>query len=95
MNTLEIRNSSQDGINVPEATLVPVSTTSDVIHLMNIGQKNRAVSATAMNDRSSRSHRFYFFSCLYETEFYYLFLLVSLCEKEKNLHLKKFGILDF
>ncbi|XP_010489762.1 PREDICTED: kinesin-like protein KIN-14G [Camelina sativa] len=56
---LEIRNSSQDGINVPEATLVPVSTTSDVIHLMNIGQKNRAVSATAMNDRSSRSH-----SCL-------------------------------
>ncbi|CAL9214260.1 unnamed protein product [Arabidopsis halleri] len=56
---LEIRNSSQDGINVPEATLVPVSTTSDVIYLMNIGQKNRAVSATAMNDRSSRSH-----SCL-------------------------------
>nr|VDD08109.1 unnamed protein product [Brassica rapa] len=55
----QIRNSSQDGINVPEATLVPVSTTSDVISLMNLGQKNRAVSATAMNDRSSRSH-----SCL-------------------------------
>ncbi|KAL1195370.1 Kinesin-like protein KIN-14H [Cardamine amara subsp. amara] len=54
-----IRNSSLDGINVPEATLVPVSTTSDVISLMNLGQKNRAVSATAMNDRSSRSH-----SCL-------------------------------
>ncbi|KAG5391066.1 hypothetical protein IGI04_032607 [Brassica rapa subsp. trilocularis] len=58
-NTLDIRNSSQDGINVPDATLVPVSTTSDVISLMNLGQKNRAVSATAMNDRSSRSH-----SCL-------------------------------
>ncbi|KAF8107986.1 hypothetical protein N665_0115s0001, partial [Sinapis alba] len=56
---LEIRNSSQDGINVPDATLVPVSTTSDVIYLMNLGQKNRAVSSTAMNDRSSRSH-----SCL-------------------------------
>ncbi|CAH8357907.1 unnamed protein product [Eruca vesicaria subsp. sativa] len=56
---LEIRNSSADGINVPDATLVPVSTTSDVIHLMNLGQKNRAVSSTAMNDRSSRSH-----SCL-------------------------------
>ncbi|KAL0797539.1 hypothetical protein Bca101_052713 [Brassica carinata] len=54
-----IRNSSQDGINVPDATLVPVSNTSDVIYLMNLGQKNRAVSATAMNDRSSRSH-----SCL-------------------------------
>ncbi|XP_038714871.1 kinesin-like protein KIN-14I isoform X2 [Tripterygium wilfordii] len=56
---LEIRNSSQTGINVPDANLVPVSTTSDVINLMNLGQQNRAVSATAMNDRSSRSH-----SCL-------------------------------
>lgn len=56
---LEIRNSSQNGINVPDANLVPVKSTSDVINLMNLGQKNRAVSATAMNDRSSRSH-----SCL-------------------------------
>lgn len=56
---LEIRNSSQNGLNVPEASLVPVSSTSEVIGLMNIGQKNRAVGATAMNDRSSRSH-----SCL-------------------------------
>ncbi|TYK10281.1 kinesin-4 isoform X1 [Cucumis melo var. makuwa] len=54
-----IRNSSQNGINVPDACLVPVSSTSDVINLMNLGQKNRAVSSTAMNDRSSRSH-----SCL-------------------------------
>ncbi|KAA8545221.1 hypothetical protein F0562_020005 [Nyssa sinensis] len=57
--TDEIRNNSQNGINVPDANLVPVSSTSDVIYLMNLGQKNRAVSATAMNDRSSRSH-----SCL-------------------------------
>ncbi|KAM6578696.1 hypothetical protein CsatB_030533 [Cannabis sativa] len=57
--TDEIRNSSQNGINVPDANLVPVSTTSDVLYLMNLGHKNRAVSATAMNDRSSRSH-----SCL-------------------------------
>ncbi|XP_021763238.1 kinesin-like protein KIN-14I [Chenopodium quinoa] len=56
---LEIRNSSQNGLNVPEASLVPVSSTSDVIHLMNIGHRNRAVGATALNDRSSRSH-----SCL-------------------------------
>ncbi|KAJ1383470.1 P-loop containing nucleoside triphosphate hydrolase, partial [Sesbania bispinosa] len=58
-DTLEIRNSSHNGINVPDANLVPVSSTSDVLNLMNLGQKNRAVSATAMNDRSSRSH-----SCL-------------------------------
>ncbi|PSS03053.1 Kinesin-like protein [Actinidia chinensis var. chinensis] len=56
---LEIRNSGQKGVNVPDANLVPVYSTSDVIYLMNLGQKNRAVSATAMNDRSSRSH-----SCL-------------------------------
>ncbi|XP_057540165.1 kinesin-like protein KIN-14I isoform X1 [Amaranthus tricolor] len=53
---LEIRNSTQNGINVPDASRLPVSTTDDVISLMNLGHKNRAVSSTAMNDRSSRSH---------------------------------------
>ncbi|KAF8394616.1 hypothetical protein HHK36_020830 [Tetracentron sinense] len=57
--TDEIRNSSQKGLNVPDANLVPVASTSDVIYLMNIGLRNRAVGATALNDRSSRSH-----SCL-------------------------------
>ncbi|KAF3436496.1 hypothetical protein FNV43_RR23588 [Rhamnella rubrinervis] len=47
------------GLSVPDANLVPVSSTSDVIDLMNLGQRNRAVGATALNDRSSRSH-----SCL-------------------------------
>ncbi|XVE73369.1 hypothetical protein DITRI_Ditri11bG0112500 [Diplodiscus trichospermus] len=55
----KIRNSSQTGLNVPDASLMPVSLTSDVIDLMNLGQRNRAVGATALNDRSSRSH-----SCL-------------------------------
>ncbi|XP_063943144.1 kinesin-like protein KIN-14I [Daucus carota subsp. sativus] len=56
---LEIRNNSQNGLNVPDANLVPVASTSDVMHLMDLGFKNRAVSSTTMNDRSSRSH-----SCL-------------------------------
>ncbi|XP_072076007.1 kinesin-like protein KIN-14I isoform X3 [Arachis hypogaea] len=56
---LEIRNRSQNGLNVPDANLVPVATTADVINLMNLGNKNRAVGSTAMNSRSSRSH-----SCL-------------------------------
>ncbi|KAL2514919.1 P-loop nucleoside triphosphate hydrolase superfamily protein with CH (Calponin-like proteiny) domain [Forsythia ovata] len=55
----EIRNNSQNGVNVPDANLVHVASTSDVISLMNLGQKNRAVGSTAMNIRSSRSH-----SCL-------------------------------
>ncbi|KAF3627185.1 Kinesin-4 [Capsicum annuum] len=54
----EIRSASQ-GLTVPDASLVRVTSTSDVIDLMNLGQRNRAVSATALNDRSSRSH-----SCL-------------------------------
>lgn len=57
-STLEIRNNSQKGLNVPNANLVPVTSTSDVIELMNIGQRNRVVGATALNDRSSRSHRY-------------------------------------
>ncbi|KAK1374027.1 P-loop nucleoside triphosphate hydrolases superfamily protein with CH (Calponin Homology) domain-containing protein [Heracleum sosnowskyi] len=56
---LEIRNSSQNGLNVPDANLIPVTSTSEVMYLMDLGHKNRAVSSTAMNNRSSRSH-----SCL-------------------------------
>ncbi|TVU47351.1 hypothetical protein EJB05_06949, partial [Eragrostis curvula] len=55
----EIRNNSQNGLNVPDASLVRVASTMDVMELMNVGLKNRAVGATALNDRSSRSH-----SCL-------------------------------
>uniref|UniRef100_A0A453K096 Kinesin motor domain-containing protein n=1 Tax=Aegilops tauschii subsp. strangulata TaxID=200361 RepID=A0A453K096_AEGTS len=58
-NTLEIRNTSQKGLAVPDASIVPVTSTSDVAELMNQGQKNRVVGSTAINDRSSRSH-----SCL-------------------------------
>ncbi|XP_058738847.1 kinesin-like protein KIN-14I [Vicia villosa] len=56
---LEIHSSSHKGLSVPDASLVPVSSTIDVIELMNLGHRNRAVGATALNDRSSRSH-----SCL-------------------------------
>ncbi|KAM0845450.1 hypothetical protein ACQ4PT_056355 [Festuca glaucescens] len=55
----KIRNTSQKGLAVPDASIVPVTSTSDVVELMNQGQKNRAVGSTAINDRSSRSH-----SCL-------------------------------
>ncbi|XP_021292323.1 kinesin-like protein KIN-14K isoform X2 [Herrania umbratica] len=48
--------SQPNGLAVPDATMLPVTSTSDVLDLMNIGLKNRAVSATALNERSSRSH---------------------------------------
>ncbi|CAA2981748.1 kinesin KP1 [Olea europaea subsp. europaea] len=54
---LDIRNNSQlNGLNVPDASLVPVKCTQDVLELMKLGQRNRAVGATALNERSSRSH---------------------------------------
>ncbi|KAI7983364.1 Kinesin-like protein KIN-14I [Camellia lanceoleosa] len=50
----KLYNQVQD---LKDAGLVRVTSTSDVIDLMNLGQKNRVVGATAFNDRSSHSHR--------------------------------------
>ncbi|CAH9079090.1 unnamed protein product [Cuscuta europaea] len=55
---LEIRRCSQ-GLTVPDASVARVTSTLDVIDLMKIGQRNRSVGETALNDHSSRSH-----SCL-------------------------------
>uniref|UniRef100_A0A0D3CB78 Kinesin motor domain-containing protein n=1 Tax=Brassica oleracea var. oleracea TaxID=109376 RepID=A0A0D3CB78_BRAOL len=48
--------SQQNGLAVPDASMYPVTSTSDVLELMNIGLDNRVVSSTALNERSSRSH---------------------------------------
>ncbi|KAI4326954.1 hypothetical protein L6164_019464 [Bauhinia variegata] len=45
-----------NGLAVPDASLHSVSSMTDVLELMNIGLTNRATSATALNERSSRSH---------------------------------------
>lgn len=56
--TLGIRSiSQQSGLSVPDASMFQVESTADVVDLMKIGQRNRAVGATALNERSSRSHR--------------------------------------
>ncbi|CAN1253850.1 Kinesin-like protein KIN-14J [Linum perenne] len=46
-----------NGLAVPDASMHQVISTEDVLELMNIGLMNRAVGATALNERSSRSHR--------------------------------------
>ncbi|XP_058757794.1 kinesin-like protein KIN-14C isoform X1 [Vicia villosa] len=51
-----LTQSQSNGIAVPDASMFPVKSPSDVIKLMDIGLKNRAIGATAMNERSSRSH---------------------------------------
>uniref|UniRef100_A0A6N2KAR2 Kinesin motor domain-containing protein n=1 Tax=Salix viminalis TaxID=40686 RepID=A0A6N2KAR2_SALVM len=53
----EIQSTVQtNGLAVPDASMHPVTSTSDVVELMDIGLKNRAIGATSMNERSSRSH---------------------------------------
>ncbi|GAV83866.1 Kinesin domain-containing protein/CH domain-containing protein [Cephalotus follicularis] len=54
---LGIWNTAQpNGLAVPDASMHAVKSTTDVLELMNIGLMNRAVGATALNERSSRSH---------------------------------------
>ncbi|PPR80890.1 hypothetical protein GOBAR_AA39823 [Gossypium barbadense] len=45
-----------NGLAVPEASMHSVKSTTEVLELMNIGLRNRAVGSTALNERSSRSH---------------------------------------
>ncbi|EFH69260.1 hypothetical protein ARALYDRAFT_335100 [Arabidopsis lyrata subsp. lyrata] len=51
-----LSTTQQNGLAVPDASMYPVTSTSDVLELMSIGLQNRAVSYTALNERSSRSH---------------------------------------
>uniref|UniRef100_A0A1J3IW14 Kinesin KP1 n=1 Tax=Noccaea caerulescens TaxID=107243 RepID=A0A1J3IW14_NOCCA len=45
-----------NGLAVPDASMHCVRSTEDVLELMKIGLMNRTVGATALNERSSRSH---------------------------------------
>ncbi|KHN14965.1 Kinesin-4 [Glycine soja] len=47
---------NDDGLSLPDARLHLVKSPTDVLTLMKLGEVNRAVSSTSMNNRSSRSH---------------------------------------
>ncbi|KAF6149912.1 hypothetical protein GIB67_008633, partial [Kingdonia uniflora] len=47
---------SNGGISLLDATMHLVKSTNDVLNLMKLGEMNRFVSSTALNNRSSRSH---------------------------------------
>ncbi|XP_022156745.1 kinesin-like protein KIN-14L [Momordica charantia] len=54
---LEIRScNGNTGLSLPDATRRSVKSTADVLNVMKLGELNRVVSFTAMNNRSSRSH---------------------------------------
>ncbi|KAI3893075.1 hypothetical protein MKW92_010033 [Papaver armeniacum] len=57
INTLEIRNCISNGMSsLPDATIHLVLSSEDILNLMKLGEKNRAISSTSMNIQSSRSH---------------------------------------
>ncbi|MBA0818906.1 hypothetical protein Gohar_021436, partial [Gossypium harknessii] len=57
LHTLGIWSPSKpNGLAVPEASMHSVKSTTEVLELMNIGLRNRAVGSTALNERTSRSH---------------------------------------
>lgn len=55
-NDLKIREDKNRGIYIQDATESYVSEEIDVYELMKLGNLNRSVSATNMNEGSSRSH---------------------------------------
>ncbi|CAK7342632.1 unnamed protein product [Dovyalis caffra] len=53
----QIRSCTGDnGLSLPDAKMLSVKSTADVLNLMKLGELNRVVSSTAINNRSSRSH---------------------------------------
>ena len=55
-NNLKIREDRARGIYIEDVTEAYVSQESEVFELMRLGNAHRAISATNMNDKSSRSH---------------------------------------
>ena len=52
----QVRESPLKGIYVEDLTLEFVETKDDILELIELGQKSRAIASTAMNAESSRSH---------------------------------------
>ncbi|KAH0467993.1 hypothetical protein IEQ34_003026 [Dendrobium chrysotoxum] len=51
-----VSRSQASGLAIPDVSMHSVDSTSNVLELMQRGQANRAISATALNQSSSRSH---------------------------------------
>ena len=74
LRTLGILSHYQpNGLAVPDATIRSVESASDVIELIDMGLRNRVVGATALNERSSRSHRFIYLICYINLSLYCYF----------------------
>lgn len=55
-NYLKIRESPTEGPYVKDLTDAPVKSIHEIMRFMNLGDSNRTIASTKMNDTSSRSH---------------------------------------
>ncbi|GAB4818979.1 hypothetical protein N2152v2_006025 [Parachlorella kessleri] len=62
-DNLQVVQDKDRGVIVSEATELPVGSEAECVKLMELGLRNRAVSATAMNAGSSRSHCVVYLLC--------------------------------
>ena len=53
---LQLKERGDTGVQVKDLLSFVVKSVSEIEHVMNVGNQNRSVRATNMNDHSSRSH---------------------------------------
>jgi hypothetical protein len=53
---LELKESPDKGVYVKDLSSFVTKNTNEIEHVMNVGNQNRSVGATNMNEHSSRSH---------------------------------------
>ena len=53
---LELKESPDRGVYVKDLSSFVTKNTNEIEHVMNVGNQNRSVGATNMNEHSSRSH---------------------------------------
>lgn len=71
---LQVKEDKTKGLYIQDATEVYVSTTDEMMDVMNAGSQNRSVAATRMNATSSRSHSIF---------------LVQVCQKNTKTDTEK------
>ena len=52
----DLKENPQRGVFIKDLKMIPVKSVDEMFHILDLGNKNRSVSATKMNATSSRSH---------------------------------------
>ena len=61
---MDIKQSADGAQEVPGLVEAPISTIDGVWEKLKAGARNRSVGSTSVNELSSRSHRYRFYTCM-------------------------------